>query len=89
MITLVIMEFDQFSRNISLVKYLKWMHICYISVVIKPARNRVIQNSRSIEIILEVVYCLQIVCEVHSVLQAAITVHLTPDIRCKLRTLNE
>ena len=32
--TLVIMEFDQFQRNISLVKYLIWMQICYISVVI-------------------------------------------------------
>ena len=61
-------EFDQFYRNIPLAKYLLWMQIRYILIVIKPSRDRVIQNSRSIEIILEVVFCLQITCEVHSVL---------------------
>ena len=36
--------------------------------VVKPARDRVMHNLRSIEIILEVAFSLQITCEVHSVL---------------------
>ena len=39
-----------------------------IYAVVKPARDRVIHSLRSIEIILEVVFSLQITCEVHSVL---------------------